>query len=451
MSAFLIDDSPIHREVVESLASALPQPTCRFEINWRQLSTRLADQYLPELFSNRRETTTFLLVQGLHRLIDNAFSSPASALQRSVEQTVSAHLTWATNMNRQLEQSFGTSIDIIEPGWGDCHAPGLTTSRVKTSDGRIYFAKPGRKPRTFDYSELELEGSENTNRDVLVLDGATLYPERVADSVAAVSSSEFWFDAGRFLSLALAGGFSDGHYQNVIAVDGRVAVIDDETIGNPQVLSSQRVEDTLLLESRAGASGVLVGAFVAQSRHIRSRTRPVLIQDGLSVRLEQVSTSIAMRCPLSDVYGTVSSNPPVFLEGFAEGQRRYAGLTRQDFANSIGARLVIRPTTVYTKIIERARRIPDTVSDARRIEWCASILRQLPAFKYEFSLCQAEAVDLAKGWVPRFTYSEPDRLEAANGTRVRLTTPLIPNPTPGMNKPLSSDRLRSWLTQANLR
>ncbi|MGX6404591.1 DUF4135 domain-containing protein [Dermabacter hominis] len=430
----------------------LPQPSKQFTVDWSRLGSRLLTLCLLDIFAGAQAFPLNQLEKRIEHAVGEALFAPISSGQNIAHELITAHVTWMLKCSNQLEQKYGIRVHEFQPGWGDPHPPGLTTTRVTVPTGQVYFAKPGRKPRQFNDQLERLSGHGIVaSGEALPFRSGALYAAKRADSSPAVSRPQFWAAAGRFVSLALLDGFSDGHYENVIASDGRLTILDDETIGNPQVRASRRVEDTLLLETRAGVSGMIVGAFVAKSSPIRRRPHPGIVRRGTTVYLETFSRQSSIRCTLTDVYGTADENREAFLRGYQDAWSRCHELHDSVTSSAPGSRLVMRPTGVYSRIIERLLYVEGANELAYRYERCRSILSLLPTLRGEAALIDAEAFDLANGWIPRFLYCDRHTVATANGRLIELSTPLTPLQSQSVaqaRNPL--EPLRSWLTTLNI-
>lgn len=352
-----------------------------------------------------------------------------------VEPQISRCLDEAARLHEALTAG-GAEPDRIQPGHGDPHRGGRTTTKV-TSAGAVRYYKPGRSSRrdtlTAFFDAAGLAASVHIPPDVPVLDGYV--QNAVPVPSATVSGEEFWYRAGLFAAAADCLGTIDLHYGNIAPADDAIAIIDDETVLAPSPFDRERnLLTTLLLQDPATARTEVSAGFMATTTPGISRNFPSL---RVSERDRGLTVRMTTRLPgkptrIGRHVQNLSGYLDEFLAGLSNGyvtirrnRHELVQVLRSCPRESL-SRAIVFSTPGYARLSAMVALSPYTASRPEIHERLVGQLRRYPRTTVGPEIIASEARQLLGGDVPLFSIDpHADHIVDGTGRVGRVRRPPI--------------------------
>ncbi|MBF6456239.1 DUF4135 domain-containing protein [Nocardia cyriacigeorgica] len=342
-----------------------------------------------------------------------------------VEPQISHCLDEAARLHEALTTS-GAEPVRIQPGLGDPHRGGRTTTKVSSAEVVQYY-KPGRYSRrdmlTAFFDAAELSASVHIPPDISVLDGY-LQSAVPVPSPATMPGEEFWYRAGIFAAGTDCLGTVDLHYGNIAPAGNAIAIIDDETVLAPSPFDRERnVLTTLLLQDPASARTEVSAGFMATNTPGVSRNFPSLQasepDSGLTVRMTTRLASKPTRI------GSHVQNLSGYLEEFRAGlSHGYATIRRNRHAlvdvlrscpRESLSRAIVYSTPGYARLSAMVALSPSTASQREIFERLVEQLGRFSRTTVGPEIIASEARQLLGGDIPLF-WIDPHTDHIVDGT-----------------------------------
>ncbi|NEW38761.1 DUF4135 domain-containing protein [Nocardia cyriacigeorgica] len=318
----------------------------------------------------------------------------------------------AGRLHRALTDG-GAEPDRIEPGIGDPHRYGRTTTKV-SRNGSFQYYKPGRVSRratlTALFGEADISESIHVPPDTPILDGY------LQDAVPAPSSpapdEEFWYHAGIFAAAADCAGIIDLHYGNIAPTDDAVAIIDDETVLALSPFDRERnLLTTLLLQDPTPSETEVSAGFMAISTPGISRYFPSLRESGPDRQLTvRMTTRLDSKpTPIGRHFRNLREYVDEFVAGLAHG---YANIRRNRHAavhalrscpRESRSRALMYSTPGYARLSALVAVSPSAASSSEIHDRLVEELGRYPRATVGREIIASEARQLLSGDIPLFS------------------------------------------------
>ncbi|MFE3442246.1 DUF4135 domain-containing protein [Nocardia sp. NPDC059180] len=329
-----------------------------------------------------------------------------------VAPQISVCLDEADRLHKALADG-GAEPDRIEPGIGDPHRCGRTTTRV-CKRGAFQYYKPGRFSRretlTAFFEAADISASIHIPPDTPMLDG--YLQDAVPEPSHPVSDEEFWYRAGIFAAAADCLGIIDLHYGNIAPTDGAVAIIDDETVLAMSPFERERnLLTTLLLQDPSTAGSEVSAGFMALSTPGVSRYFPSLQESGPDRRLTvRMTTRLDSKpTPLGRHFQGLRGYIDEFVAGLSHG---YANVRRnrnavEDALRSCPreslSRALVYSTPGYARLSAQIAVSPSAASYREIHDRLVEELGRHPRTTVGPEIIASEARQLLSGDIPLFS------------------------------------------------
>ncbi len=311
----------------------------------------------------------------------------------------------------------GRLFEKLEPGAGDAHHYGKTTTKITSADGTYYF-KPARSSKRLlvqsVFRAADMPDHIYVPCDTPLLDGYV--QESVPPPEPSVSKEEFWHRAGAFAAVSDCLNVVDAHYENVVPAGASIALIDDETIMTASPFGHERNLLTTLLLQDTDAIEIAAG-FMAAATPSVSNYYPTLLDAAggehmtvrTSTRIESRATTIARH------FGSISDFSDEFVDGLRQGYSKISshGLSVARAIRKFGAgsksRAVLFSTPGYRRL---TLLISTSPTSASKHEIEERVLRDLQRFDRKAvapQILRSEISQLMRGDVPMFTIDVTSR------------------------------------------
>lgn len=348
----------------------------------------------------------------LRELAHRVFDQDAGVWRGIVSRQIATCLREAQSLSSALS-AVGYSVDKIQPGVGDPHGNGRTTTKI-VADDSVYYFKPNRSSKRLllesFFQSADISDYIHAPGDIPVLDG--YLQESVPDPNPSITNEEFWHRAGAFAAAADCLSVIDLHYDNIAPAEDSIAFIDDETVLTVSPFERERnLLTTLLVQDPSTAVSGLAAGFMAVSTPSVSKYYPTLQDVGpgghltvrMSVQVEGRPTAIGRR------FGSMCEYVDEFVEGLRHGYRNII-LNRQSAASAIRgmydeskSRAIFYSTPGYLRLSTLVSTSPTSATQRDISEKLTLELTRHERISVGPDIIRSEARQLMRGDIPMFT------------------------------------------------